>query len=120
MVWITRVTGTALTNGLMTSSQTNGIHSTSIFIANRSANTIQPIASFVIGTIFIVLTMSGNTGYERIALSTRRAHTDSLMILRFTQSIGATAYVAISTGIYTVLIDTGLVIGTIGVDLTFG
>lgn len=53
-------------------------------------------------------------------MSTRRAHTYSLMILRFTQSIGATAYVAISTGIYTILIDTGLVIGTIGVDLTFG
>lgn len=73
----------------------------------------------MIGTVFIVLTMTCYAGDERIALSASWTNANGLMILWLTQGMCAAAYIAIGAGIDAVFIDAGLVIGTVGIDFTF-
>jgi len=111
------VSGSALALRLMATTHTYGVQGTGLLVTNRTAHAIQSIAGLVVSTILVVLTVSSDAGDEGIALSSGWTDAHSLVVLG--QALGSTAaaHLAMCAGIHAVLVQAGLVIRTVGIDL---
>jgi len=111
------VSGSALALRLMATTHTDGVQGTGLLVTNRTAHAIQSIAGLVVCTILVVLTVSSDAGDEGIALSSGWTDAHSLVVLG--QALGSTAaaHLAMCAGIHAVLVQAGLVIRTVGIDL---
>lgn len=74
----------------------------------------------MIRTILVVLTVSSDAGHKWAALSARRTLADSLVILWQALSSTAATHLSVCAGIDAVLVQAGLVIRTIRIDLALG
>lgn len=117
---IASVARTALALRLVATTHADGVDGTCLLFANWTADAVQTVAGLVIGTILVVLTVSGDAGDEGVALGSGRTTAHGLVILR--QALGATAAANLSMGarIDAVLVQTGLVVRTVGIDLALG
>lgn len=114
---IASVTWTALALWLVATTHADGVEGTCLLFANWTADSVQTVAGLVIGTILIVLAVSGDAGDEGVALGSGRTTAHGLVILR--QALGATAASDLSMGAWVdaVLVQAGLVVRTVGIDL---
>jgi len=105
----------------MVSSDASRSDSAGVIVAHRSADAVQAVARFVVSAVLVVLTHSGDTGYERISLSSGRAYAVGAVSLH--QALRPTTAVnrrSVNARVQTVAIDTRLVVNTIRVRLTLG
>ena len=80
----------------------------------------EELTSLIIPTILIYLTLDTDTGYKRVPLKSNRTHTTRLMEVYSTLCTPTTRSLGTGAGVDTVLLDTGLIQGTVIIHPTFG
>lgn len=118
-VWISGTSWFAGTFRLMVASETSRGRCAGVVVANGTANSVQTIASFVVGAILVVMTNSRYTRYVRISLSSTR--TRALSAMSSSRAFGSTStnYLAKEAGRCAVTVSACFVIRTLIVRFTF-
>lgn len=111
-------TNRTLAFGLMLATHATSSLRARVVITNRPTDSIQSIASLVIGTVLVVLAHSCDTGQQGITLRSCGASALSRVCQDFAFCT-ATAGVR-RARVQTVLVDAGFVVWAVVVDFTFG
>lgn len=102
----------------MIASHASCLGRTGLIVADRSTDTVQPIASLVICAVFVVLTKSRDTRNQRVSLSSRRTDTVGTMSLWHTVGISSTLSCSIRAWVQAFLVVARLIVRAIVVGLT--
>lgn len=103
----------------MATTHTDGIQGAGLLFADGAADAVQTIAGLMVSAVLVVLTVSCDAGDEGIALGAGGTAAHSLVVLGQALGAAAAAHLAMGAGIHAVLIEAGLVVGTVGIDLAF-
>lgn len=97
---------------------TRGTFGARIAFAHRTAFPVQPIASFVIGAVFVVLTADGDARQQRVSLSSGRTHALGHVGLDGALGVDTARYRRARTD--AVIVAAGFIVQTVAISFAFG